>query len=129
MLFNHSRQALFETSCNAGLDIFARDCAAAPADARRWLFMQSDFIAWKHPLGIEGFSLRNGKFFKMYRAIDDNGVLQNPAYSTLLQHVKGTFSINQSHGFIVSINVSLSAFFNNKTYAINRLVYLQEGLV
>jgi hypothetical protein len=129
MIFNHSHQTLFEISCNAGLDVFVRDCAAAPADARRWLFMQSDFIAWKQPLGIEGFSLRNGKFIKLYRAIDDNGLLQNPVYSTLLNHVHGTFSINQVQGFIVSVYISLSANLNNKIYAINRLVYIQEGPV
>lgn len=129
MACKNSKQAVFETSCNAGLDVLVRDCAAAPADVRRWLFMQSDLIAWKRPFGIEGFSLQNGKLIKMYRAIGDNGLLQNPAYSTLLQYVQGNFSINQSRGFVISIHISLKTNFNNQTRSIDRLVYLKEGLV
>ena len=120
-----SQRAVFEASCNAGLDSCARACAAAPADARRWTHLQPDYIAWKKDAGQEGFLLRNSTLVKVYRSVNAEG----PAYSTLMQHVQGSFFVDQAQGLVRSIRISLMANLNGQAMMLQRLIYLHEGLV
>lgn len=122
-------EALYQTCLYAGIDSIARDCSSAPADPRLWLRERPDKIMWQCEQGVLGFAFEQEKLVRISRSLDTAGLLRAPAYSTIVNNVKGSFIIHRSNDLISMIDITLRAHHRDTVLRMTKHAYLHSGAV